>query len=822
MGETGDLLSQYFVRLASFQGLINENQASDGGCQQQTRVGNNNKPNVSVSARTSFIKLARAGFYYAGSVEGIQCFVCKSKARYRNWHNESPVAVHRILNPYCPFLQSPSESSSRSSSENNVCCKSNTIQSPTIDGLISNHCCTNSQQPDNPTQLQDPCDRRELNDVSNPIRPDETPPNGGTNANTTVQSMNSIRRNLFSASPDSNQADENVDNNRPTDNNIIGSRSQWSDHVEEYTGRIIHPRINDKVFSAYESLRVLTFPNPQMAGEWAAGGFVYIEDDKVQCVYCAGVVTSYSEQLNIIDVHEKISPKGRYCCPMVSGIDVGNVSRKLEELVRKKLIDKDNRPKNMKTSFPVLHPQYRRVEERLTSFKHWSKQYKPTKTQLADAGFFYTGVVTKVICFCCGLSVRDWEPAADPWQQHALISPTCRFIKLIKGEEFIQQMAAIQQLVEVDPSVKEPVTSIGELNIPDPYPPTLHTTLLAAYSTCGYNISPTQLLHLIQQFFIHTCGRYPSVEMLKAAVLADGELKKHVDIIDLKDEVIETKDKQLDNLDQVMTIKDQHYKATVASLNQHHNIIIDSKEQELKQASQELNQASQELNHKDQQLNQASQQLNQASQELNHKDQQLDHKDQQLNQASQQLNQASQQLNHYRCTKRQLRQQIREKDGHIGNLSTRLQTAVDRHRAREDNLQQTFQTTLQQQIYIHQTELQRKQTELETQKIQLQAEIQKYEKELSNLVTEFTRIKSTVHNRETQEENQPDPAAVNQLNSSAINPDRCLICLSETRVVLFRPCKHVCCCTTCAPRFMDSPCPVCRTHVQDWEIVFLS
>ncbi|KAK6165909.1 hypothetical protein SNE40_022723 [Patella caerulea] len=789
MGETGELLSQYFVRLASFQGLINENQASDSGCQQQTRVGNNNKPNVSVSARTSFIKLARAGFYYAGSVEGIQCFICKSKARYRNWHNESPVAVHRILNPYCPFLQSPSESSSCSSG-NKVCCNSNTTQSPTTDGLTSNHCCTNSQQPDNPTQLQEPSDRRDLNRVSHLIRPDETPPNGGTNANTTIQSMNSIRRNLFSTSPASNQSDENVDNNRPTDNNnVIGSRSQWSDHVEEYTGRIIHPRIDDKVFSAYESFRVLTFPNPQdeMAGEWAARGFVYVANDKVQCVYCAGVVMSYREQLNIKDVHEKISPKGRYCCPMVSGIDVGNVSRKLEELVRKKLIDKDNRPKHMKNGFLVLHPQYRRTEERLTSFRHWSKQYKPTKTQLAEAGFFYTGVVTKVICFCCGVSIRDWEPAADPWQQHALISPTCRFIKLIKGEEFIQQMAAIQQLVEVDPSVTEPVTSIGELNIPDPYPPTLNTTLLAAYSTCG---------------------RYPSVEMLKAAVLADGELKKKDDIIDLHVEQLQTKDKQLDNLDQVMTVKDQHYKATVASLNQNHNIIIESKEQELNQASQQLNQASQQLNHKDQQLNQASQQLNQASQQLNHKDQQL--------------NQASQQLNYYRCTKRQLRQQIREKDGHIENLSTRLQTAVDRHRVREDNLQQTFQTTLQQQTYIHQTQLQRKQTELETQKTQLQAEIQKYEKELSNLVTEFTRIKSTVHNRENQQENQPDPAAVNQLDSSTINPDRCLICLSETRVVLFRPCKHVCCCTTCAPRFMESPCPVCRTHVQDWEIVFLS
>ncbi|KAK6187248.1 hypothetical protein SNE40_005315 [Patella caerulea] len=816
MGETGDMLSQYFVRLASFQELINETQAGDSGCHRQTRVGNNKKQHVSVSDRTSFIKLARAGFYYAGPVEGIQCFICKPKARYLNWDIESPVAVHKILNPYCPFLQSFPASCS---SENNICCNSTTTQSQATDDLISNHCCINSQQPDNPTQLQEPSDDRdELNDVSNTIRPDETPPNLGSNANMTRQSMNNVRRNLFSASPANSESNVNVDNNDRTDNNLIESRSQWSDHVEEYVGRIILPRIGDKLFNSYESFRVLSYPNPQdeASGEWAARGFVYIGDGKVQCVYCAGVVTSYREQLNIIDVHEKISPKGRYCCPMVSGMDVGNVSRKLEELVRKKLINKNNRPKNIKTGFPVLHPQYRSMEERLQSFRHWPKQYKPTKTQLAEAGFFHTGVVTKVICFCCGLSIRDWEPAADPWQQHALISPSCGFIKLVKGNEFIQQMAAIQQLVEVDPSVTEPVTSIGELNIADPYPPTLSTTLLAAYSTCGYNISTTQLLHLLQQFFINTRGRYPSVDMLKAAVLADGELKKHVDIIDLQGEQLQTNYRQLDNLDQVLTVKDQYYKATVASLNQHHNIVIDCKEQELvhkeQEFTQQLNHKDQELNHKDQELNHVSQELNHVSQELNHVSQELNHKEQEY---TQQLNQVSQ---HYRCTKRQLRQQIREKDDHIENLSNRLQTAVDRHRSREDN----FQQTLQQQMYVHQTQLQRKQTELETETAQLQAEIQKYEQELSNLVTEFTRMKSTVNNRENQQENQPNSAAVNQPNQPAINPDRCLICLCETRVVLFRPCKHVCCCTTCAPRFMDAPCPICRTTVQDWEIVFLS
>ncbi|ESO97011.1 hypothetical protein LOTGIDRAFT_115434, partial [Lottia gigantea] len=103
----------------------------------------------------------------------------------------------------------------------------------------------------------------------------------------------------------------------------------------------------------------------------------------------------------------------------------------------------------------------------LGSFKYWPKQYRPTKTQLAEAGFFHTVVANKVICFCCGVAILDWEPTADSWQQHALVSSQCHFILHEKGPEFIREMAAIkhrelqtgaQQQQEME------VTLIGERN----------------------------------------------------------------------------------------------------------------------------------------------------------------------------------------------------------------------------------------------------------------------------------------------------------------------------------------------------------------------
>ncbi|ESO91189.1 hypothetical protein LOTGIDRAFT_105310, partial [Lottia gigantea] len=95
-------------------------------------------------------------------------------------------------------------------------------------------------------------------------------------------------------------------------------------------------------------------------------------------------------------------------------------------------------------AYPMFHPQYNSVEKRLESFQYWPEQYKPNKDQLAEAGFFYSGVFTKVVCFCCGVAILDWKRKADSWQQHALVSPTCQFILHEQGQEYIRVMSKIK------------------------------------------------------------------------------------------------------------------------------------------------------------------------------------------------------------------------------------------------------------------------------------------------------------------------------------------------------------------------------------------
>ena len=49
------------------------------------------------------------------------------------------------------------------------------------------------------------------------------------------------------------------------------------------------------------------------------------------------------------------------------------------------------------------------------------------------------GTSDHVSCFSCGSGLRNWEPEDDPWMEHARWFPQCRFLILMKGEEYIKE-----------------------------------------------------------------------------------------------------------------------------------------------------------------------------------------------------------------------------------------------------------------------------------------------------------------------------------------------------------------------------------------------
>lgn len=81
--------------------------------------------------------------------------------------------------------------------------------------------------------------------------------------------------------------------------------------------------------------------------------------------------------------------------------------------------------KNINHSFH--HPYYQSFERRIQRFKNWTGSVDPRL--LARAGFFYTDREDYVICFACGIGVKNWDSSCDPWSEHQKYKPKCPFLQ---------------------------------------------------------------------------------------------------------------------------------------------------------------------------------------------------------------------------------------------------------------------------------------------------------------------------------------------------------------------------------------------------------
>ena len=68
---------------------------------------------------------------------------------------------------------------------------------------------------------------------------------------------------------------------------------------------------------------------------------------------------------------------------------------------------------------------------RLETFSTWPIQLTQTGSQLASAGFFYTGCGDKVRCFSGGCGLEMWEPGDIPRLEHSKWYPDCSFVRMM-------------------------------------------------------------------------------------------------------------------------------------------------------------------------------------------------------------------------------------------------------------------------------------------------------------------------------------------------------------------------------------------------------
>lgn len=91
------------------------------------------------------------------------------------------------------------------------------------------------------------------------------------------------------------------------------------------------------------------------------------------------------------------------------------------------------------------HPEFSVEAKRLESYSDWPKTMRQKPQQLSDAGFYYTGKGDKVCCFSCGGGLKDWEEGDEPWEQHGMWYGKCEYLKLMKGQSFIDEMKLLKE-----------------------------------------------------------------------------------------------------------------------------------------------------------------------------------------------------------------------------------------------------------------------------------------------------------------------------------------------------------------------------------------
>lgn len=117
----------------------------------------------------------------------------------------------------------------------------------------------------------------------------------------------------------------------------------------------------------------------------------------------------------------------------------GSFSRRNENFQSNKIKDHTIQDQDILQSNSKF-PQYADKFARLVSFRHWPLRTAQTPEQMTESGFFYTGQDDLVQCYYCGVGMKNWEREDDPCIEHARWSPTCPYLLVNNGREFVQMV----------------------------------------------------------------------------------------------------------------------------------------------------------------------------------------------------------------------------------------------------------------------------------------------------------------------------------------------------------------------------------------------
>ncbi|VDI13697.1 baculoviral IAP repeat-containing protein 7/8 [Mytilus galloprovincialis] len=106
------------------------------------------------------------------------------------------------------------------------------------------------------------------------------------------------------------------------------------------------------------------------------------------------------------------------------------------------------------------YANYRNEAQRIQSYAYSTAPVRSPQT-MSDAGFFAISNQDFVRCFHCGIGLRNWEDDDDPYVEHCRWSPNCQYMKLKKGQAFIDAVQEAVRKVQLEEALGQSDTRDG-------------------------------------------------------------------------------------------------------------------------------------------------------------------------------------------------------------------------------------------------------------------------------------------------------------------------------------------------------------------------
>lgn len=220
-----------------------------------------------------------------------------------------------------------------------------------------------------------------------------------------------------------------------------------------------------------ELYRLSTFSNfppnvPVTERSLARAGFYYTGlNDKVKCFSCGLMLDNWKKGDNALEKHKQLYPSCSFLQGLHSVSNLGSSSHSAfsppatSSLLQSppstslaSTLDRNAYFSTSYSSFPQDPVTSQGIEDflnirpsqpssllsteeaRLSTFKAWPLPFL-SPTDLAKAGFYYTGPGDRVTCFTCGGQLNNWEPKDNALSEHRRHFPSCPFLESQMAEQ---------------------------------------------------------------------------------------------------------------------------------------------------------------------------------------------------------------------------------------------------------------------------------------------------------------------------------------------------------------------------------------------------